>query len=64
MNTTVKNDFLSFRDFYKSLNDKDKVELREKIIEECGFSLSSFYYKLTNNNFKKLEIEKIQDLIS
>ncbi len=60
MKTQINQEISDFKNYYQSLNEKDKVKIRNKIIHECGFSLSTFYYKLNKSKFKKLEILQIE----
>lgn len=64
MKKIEKEEIIDFKSFYFSLSGKRKVQLRNKILEGCDFSLSTFYYKLTNDNFKKLEIEQINAIFT
>lgn len=52
-----------FRDYYNTLTDKQKTELREKVISQSGMSYTTFYYKLRCNAFKPLEMNLINDII-
>lgn len=63
MKKQENNNVLDFKTYYQSLNEKDKIRLRDRVVEECGFSISTFYYKLTNSGFKKLEILQINLII-
>ena len=51
-----KNEKIMFKDYYKSLDEKVKIEIRNKILVNCEMSYSSFYSKQTKENgFSKLE---------
>ncbi len=53
-----------FKDYYATLNDKEKEEVRNLILIRSGMSYTTFYHKLRNNAFKPLEIELIDNIIS
>lgn len=59
MRDMENNKKFDFKKYYLALDDADKIKVRNKIVSECGFSISSFYYKLNHNNFKKLEVVQI-----
>ncbi len=53
-----------FKDYYDTLSDTDKENLRNLIITESGISYTTFYYKLRNNAFKPLEEKLINRIIA
>lgn len=53
-----------FKDYYDTLSDTDKENLRNLIIAESGISYTTFYYKLRNNSFKPLEEKLINRIIA
>lgn len=53
-----------FKDYYDTLSDTDKENLRNLIITESGISYTTFYYKLRNNSFKPLEEKLINRIIA
>ncbi|NDV47011.1 hypothetical protein D0T49_08115 [Paludibacter sp. 221] len=63
MMKSENNKILAFKEYYQSLSDNEKNSLRGIITQKCEFSTSTFYYKLKNNNFKKLEINQISIII-
>ena len=51
-----KNEKITFKDYYKSLDEKAKTKIRDKILINCEMSYSSFYSKQAKENgFSKLE---------
>ena len=52
------------RDHYNALTEKQKTDLREKVLSESGMSYTTFYYKLRYNTFKPLEVTLINDIIN
>ena len=53
---TRKNEEITFKDYYKSLDEKTKTIIRDKILINCEMSYSSFYSKQTKEDgFSKLE---------
>ena len=53
---TRKNEKITFKDYYKSLDEKTKTIIRDKILINCEMSYSSFYSKQTKEDgFSKLE---------
>lgn len=53
-----------FRDHYNALTEKQRTDLREKVLAESGMSYTTFYYKLRHNAFKPLEMVLINDIIN
>ncbi len=51
-------------DYYKSLEEKDKKEFRERVLEELGISLPTFYYKVRKGNWNKLEQKTVEAIIN
>lgn len=43
-----------FKDYYNSLPEKEKVELRNKIIQETELSLPTFYTWMRNESFPRV----------
>lgn len=54
----------AFNNYYETLTDKEKADLRKKVLERTGMSLPSFYYKKRHGNFTKLEKEKIGRMVN
>ena len=53
---TRKNEKITFKDYYKSLDEKEKIRIRDKILFNCEMSYSSFYSKqIKENGFSRLE---------
>lgn len=51
---------LSFKDFYQGLDNTDKTEVRNQIIQQCGISYPTFYSKLNKGNYSGLEKREIE----
>ena len=49
---------------YDSHNEEKKKIIRETILEKCGFTKNTFYYKLKNENYSKTEIEVLSMIIT
>lgn len=59
---TEENRKMTFRSYYKSLDDDQKKQLRKKFLDRCGYTYPTFYYKFKNNTFIKLEREVLDEL--
>ncbi len=57
---TTKKLELSFKEYYQSLEEEPKIQLRNVILNECGISYSTFYAKLNKQNFSNLEKKEIE----
>lgn len=55
---------MAINDYYKQLNEEQKVVFRNKVLSLTGWSYPTFYYKMKNNNFSKLEREAIEKIIN
>ena len=64
MEESEKKEITDFRNFYRLLSNHKKSQFRNKVMDACGFSLATFYYKLTHENFKKLEIKCINEVMA
>ena len=53
---------ISFKDYYQSLTEDKKKELREKVIAGCGISYPTFYSKLQRGNYSFLEQKEIMNI--
>lgn len=60
---TQKKKIMKLITYYRGLKTKQKGELKAIIISECDFSESSFFYKMENLNYSKLEIGAIEKVI-
>jgi len=49
--------------YYRLLRLKQKGKIKEVIMETCGWSESTFQYKMVNQNFDKLELEATEKII-
>ncbi len=54
---------MDFYKYYRALSRKDKTELRNNILIIIEIEQSTFYAKLAKESFKKLEKEKIAELL-
>lgn len=52
----------TFEDFYKSLDEKKKTEIRDRFLEMTGLAYPSWYGKIRNMNFSKLETRALSDI--
>lgn len=59
---TEENRKMTFRSYYKSLDDDQKKQLRKKFLDRCGYTYPTFYYKFKNNTFIKLERELLDEI--
>ncbi len=50
----------TFKNYYHSLDDAEKVEIRDTILRECGISYPTFYSKLNRENYSILERKAIE----
>lgn len=55
----MENDKIPFKEYYLSLSDSEKANLREKIIS-TGICRRAFYYKISSNSWSLLERKFIQ----
>ncbi|MBR5086774.1 MAG: hypothetical protein IKX31_07190 [Muribaculaceae bacterium] len=49
--------------FYIQLSRYNKSRFRDALIEACGWSYGTFYYKMKHGNISKLELEVVSDHI-
>jgi hypothetical protein len=62
--TKKKQNFMKkivFKDYYQELSNKERSELKGKLIP-CYMQYSTFYYKVKNNLFTELEFEKLESI--
>jgi hypothetical protein len=62
--STTKSGFnitMTFKDYYSSLSEGEKNKIRHGLCPKY-MAESTFFYKLRNNAFTALEIEKINEL--
>lgn len=50
--------------YYRALKHKQKSQIKKVIMDVCGWSESTFHYKMENSNFEKLEIEAVEKIIT
>ena len=51
-------------DHYNALDEQQKTKFRDDILKITGWSYTTFYYKMKNDNFSKLEKEAIEKYIT
>lgn len=49
--------------FYDGLDETSKKRFVKKVLDITDWSLPTFYYKLSHNNYSKLELEALNQLI-
>lgn len=49
--------------FYDGLDEANKRQFVKRVLEITDWSLPTFYYKLSHDNYSKLELEAISKLI-
>lgn len=52
---------ITFSDYFETLDVKSKNELRDKFTP-IYVAYTTFYYKLRNNSFTELELQKLEEL--
>ncbi len=62
MNEAIKPQENTFKNYYFSLDETIKVAIRNKVMNECGFSYPTFYSKLKHNNYSILERKAIESI--
>lgn len=55
--------YMTPKEMFSYLSQKDKAEFRDKYLQLTGMSYPGFYNKLSRNNFKPLELQSFNDLI-
>ena len=55
---------MKFITHYDSLNDRNKILIRDAFLTESGLTQNTFYYKLKNKNYKRKEIEILSELLN
>jgi len=53
-----------FFDYYSNCTADSKELIRLKVIKKCGFSYSSFYYKMRKGNFSATEITVLKKVLN
>jgi hypothetical protein len=51
------------KEFYDGLDEASKKQFVKQVLEITDWSLPTFYYKLSHNNYSKLEQEALTKLI-
>ena len=62
-NTEQKNPMV-ITDHYYSLSEADRKRFRDSVMTETGISMSSFYYKMRNGNWRTPEKTIVINLIN
>lgn len=45
-----------FKEYYQNLSEEERVNVRDKFLEQSGIVYSSWYGKLQRNGFSRLEL--------
>lgn len=45
-----------FKEYYRNLSEEERVNVRDKFLEQSGIVYSSWYGKLQRNSFTRLEL--------
>lgn len=53
---------LTFKDFYNSLPDEEKKEVRNQFLGKSGISYPGFYKKMKDGSFSPLEMEVLASI--
>lgn len=64
MGKQIKLTELNFKSYYEGLPERTKVVLRDKIVAELEVSKKTFYVKMNNATFKRLEMTLINQIIT
>lgn len=60
---TDKKENLTFKDYYdKKANEKPHIELRDQICERLQIPIPTFYDKIKNDRFRKVEKQIISEI--
>lgn len=62
-----KNDFLTgekFKEYFSGLDTCERVRIRDRFLEETGLAYPSWYTKMNNVSFSKLELRALSDICS
>jgi hypothetical protein len=62
MEVVEKSKKMTFRDYYKSLDEEQKREVRDKYLAASGMSFPTFYSKLRRGNYTLLEQKAIESI--
>ena len=54
---------MAISDYYNSLDKEAKKDFRRRVLEETDFSYATFYYKMRNGNWTKVETKVINSII-
>lgn len=52
----------TIKDYYANLDEKKKIEVRNRFLEMTGLSYPSWYGKIRNMNFSKLEMKALSEI--
>ena len=59
-----KKRIMKFIGKYRQQEVKRKTEIKKSITNACGFSATTFHYKMKNLNYSKPEIDIIESIIN
>ena len=52
----------TFKDYYATLEEKKKIDIRDRFLEMTGLSYPSWYGKIRNMSFSKLEVRALSEI--
>ena len=52
----------TFKEHFDSLSKEKRVEIRDRFLEATGLSYPSWYTKIYNNSFSKLEMKELSKI--
>jgi len=62
MENAEKIEKMTFKDYYQSLDEEMKKEVRNNFLEGSGISYPTFYSKLTRENYSLLERKLLETI--
>lgn len=62
MKNSEKTGQIVFKYYYEGLSEDDKIGIRDSFLKASGLAYTSFYHKLRNDKFSKLEQSKLEEL--
>lgn len=62
MRNSEKTGQIVFKYYYEGLSEDDKIGIRDSFLMASGLAYTSFYHKLRNDKFSKLEQSKLEEL--
>lgn len=62
MGNSEKSSQIVFKYYYERLSEDEKISIRDGFLIASGLAYTSFYHKLRNDKFSKLEQSKLEEL--